>query len=135
MGANRFASLRTEKVRRVKVPDRKFFFGWPTAVRVSRCGGRTGPRKGWGGGGKEKEKDIPKNDGRGEKYPFRENLIVWDPQNLRKKKKSEKVGGGGLVRENGCSHTHSIKKLKFFFEIFMLGNFTLRTFPVHMEVN
>ena len=31
--------------------------------------------------------------------------------------------------------TYSAKKLKFFFEIFRLGNFTLRTFLVHMEVN
>ena len=41
MGANRFASLRSEKVRRVKVLDRKFCF---------------------------EEKDIQKNDWRGEKY-------------------------------------------------------------------
>ena len=46
-----------------------------------------------GGGGKEKEKDIPKNDGRGEKYPFRENLMVWDPQNLQKKKKVRRGEG------------------------------------------
>ena len=59
-----------------------------------------------GGGGKEKEKDIQKNDWRGEKYRFKGNSIIWDPQNLQKKKKSEKGGGGDLVRGNGCSHVY-----------------------------
>ena len=82
MGANRFASLRTEKVRRVKVPDRKFFFGWPTAVRVSHCWWENWAKERMGGGGKEKEKDIQKNDWRSEKYRFRGNSNIWDPQNL-----------------------------------------------------
>ena len=75
-----------------------------------------------GGGGKEKEKDIPKNDWRGEKYPFRRNSIVWDPQILQKKKKGEKGGGGGLVRENGWSHTQ-YKKIKKFFRNFQVREF------------
>ena len=73
------------------MPDRKFFF-WLAHSSV-RAWWENWAKERMGGGGKEKEEDIPKIDWRGEKYPFKGKSIVWDPQNLRKKKKSEKGGG------------------------------------------
>ena len=55
------------------------------------------------------------------------------PKTCQKRRKVRR-GGGGSVRENGCSHAQH-KKSKFFFEIFRMENFTLRIFRVHREVN
>ena len=66
--------------------------------------GRSGQRM--GGGGKEKDEGIPKNGWGSEKNPFEWRPTLWDFQNLQKKKKSEKGGGGDLVRGNGCSHVY-----------------------------
>ena len=96
--------------------------------------GELGQGKDGGRGERKREKHT-------KKWLEKRKNLIWITSNplgsSKPVKKEEKLegDGGGSVRENGCSHTHSIKKLKFFFEIFMLGNFTLRTFPVHMEVN
>ena len=108
IGANRFAFPRTKKIWEQIFLDGNFFFGWFAGVRASLpLVGELGQGKDGGRReGKKKRKTYPKKDWRGEKHQFEENLTLWDPQNLMKNKKSEKGGGGGLVRENGRSHVH-----------------------------
>ena len=96
MGANRFASLRTEKVRRVIVPDRKKKISVGPQLCVSpTAGGRTGPRKGWGEEGKKKRKTYQKMIGEAKNIHSDEIQLFGILKTCKKRKKSEK--GRGVV--------------------------------------
>ena len=99
-------------------------------------GGRTGPRKGWGEEGKKKKKKYKKIIGEA-KNLHSEGIQSFEILKTCEKRKKVRRGGRGWLSEGKwLQPPHIVQKNRiFFFEIFMLGNFTLQTFLVHMEVN